>query len=692
MQNRPPNVPKNPKESESSIQEKLSARVHWRHSLRFKLFLLTTTLLLIAVAGISTHNGVTYWQQQKRQSSQEAVNEATKSASAASSTIELWSNMVDTMMHEAVSAAGSSAKSISDKIEASMFANREFVGVTLLLADTRGKIEVVTTQFTSHLNAPEFGAVSAKDLQNNLKKHTDKMFQNLKTQLQKPKPPALEPLLVANISAGVRTDLIEIRKVYRKPDGKSQFIAYLHVWPGRLKALVRMTPALNSVVIERGGKVFLAPDNSPWSKSKNFVSPNLANLTDAVPIITRSFDHEDGSPVVEVITRIPQTPLLFAVQRSNRAELDQIKKDVTKTATLSWIFVLITLMASFLASRKMTTKINEAIQATIKIAAGDLQTRVSADRNDEVGLLAVSVNHLAGRIRNLLDVEVEAARQEKELKTAQAVQQTLFKENSKHGDKIIVQGHFEPASECAGDWWFDIKLSETKHLVIIADATGHGASAALIVALACSYFQTLGLLLRAEHFEQRGPARILSDLNQLLVRSGRGKTTMTMFLAEINTETMTIRYANAGHVPPLLIPHKADDERLPKKSKNPAKSRLIPLLGGGVMLGFDATTKYTENKTDVRLGDRLFFYTDGLVECMGVDGQSMTAMDLRRQLAEFTTKDPSTNLCTTVVQTARLRLGNTPRNDDITVVVAEINTAGAATHTSGQNDAAKVVA
>jgi serine phosphatase RsbU (regulator of sigma subunit) len=480
-------------------------------------------------------------------------------------------------------------------------------------------------------------------------------------------------LVISNIAADAGLDVIQVRKIFEHQPSKSHFVFHLYIWPETLRSLTKHTANLQSYVISKDSKTLLSAKNSPTKPGTLFSSPNLALVVSGnAPMSSRSYEDPQRGPIIEVITSIPNTELHFVVERTSAAELAQIRQDVKMTALLSWIFVLLTLMASFLASQAVTKKINEAVQATLRIASGDLQTRIAADRRDEVGLLAMAVNHMASRIVTLLEVAVEAARQERELKTAQAVQKTLFKENERQGDIIAVQGHFEPASECAGDWWFDLSLSPTRRLVIIADATGHGASAALIVAVAYSYFQTLHLLARSDGLLHKGPASILSDLNKLLVQSGRGATTMTLFLADIDTETMTMRYTNAGHVPPILIPRAADDDRLPKKSANPGKKRVLPVLGGGVPLGFDGTSVFQEHETTVRRGDRLFFYTDGLIECLGVDGQSMTAMDLRRQLAELTDEDPEGNLCQTIVRLARERLGNTPRNDDITMVVTEI--------------------
>lgn len=90
------------------------------------------------------------------------------------------------------------------------------------------------------------------------------------------------------------------------------------------------------------------------------------------------------------------------------------------------------------------------------------------------------------------------------------------------------------------------------------------------------------------------------------------------------------------------------------------------------MLGFDASSTYEEKLQDIRSGDKVFLYTDGLIECMGVKRESISAMNLRRQLAEIADGEPDQNMCDSIIRIAHERLGKTVRSDDLTVVVAEV--------------------
>ena len=605
------------------------------------------------------------------QSTTSTLESSQKAAASFANLIELWSSTIYTSMHSRNDSKESSAG--SDLLRSVLTSNKEFAAFSIYRASPEGRISKVSLEFTPYRDSLFFEKTDADSVMKKLEGSAQRSAQAIARGRKESPTQELPEKTIKNLSGDLSLEIIELTIPFKLENSSDIEVATLHVWSERIRMLIEKKANLQSFVVSLDGRIFLSADQTEFPAGSPYTSKSVSNLASrTVPNSLDMRNDSNGIPVIEGATAIPGTDLAFVIKQNSKEIFDKIIAQMRNIALVSWMFLLVTILASYIASGRVTKKIQETVAATLRIASGDLNTRVLASSKDEVGILAFAVNHMASRIRNLLDVEVEAARQEKELKTAQAVQQTLFKENSRQGDSIVVTGFFEPASECAGDWWFDIKLSETKHLVIVADATGHGASAALVVAVAFSYFQTLAMLIESGKVTATGPAEMLADLNRLMVQSGKGKTTMTMFLGEIDSQTLQLRYANAGHVAPLLIPLISDDDRLPKKKTNPAKSRLMPLIGGGVMLGFDAASSYEEKIQAVRPGDRVFFYTDGLIECMGVNGESITAMELRRQLAELAESEFGENMCDSIIRIAHERLGNTARNDDLTVVVAEV--------------------
>ena len=154
---------------------------------------------------------------------------------------------------------------------------------------------------------------------------------------------------------------------------------------------------------------------------------------------------------------------------------------------LSFLFFS-TFIVSIFASRGVTNTINELLQGTLKMASGDLSVKLNVKSQDEVGVLAQNFNVMAGEVSRLMMEEKEKSRMASELKTAQTVQNTLFPKSDFKNEQYNISGYYSPASECGGDWWYYYTDNDKVYL-LIGDATGHGAPAALITkCCTISYF------------------------------------------------------------------------------------------------------------------------------------------------------------------------------------------------------------
>ena len=152
---------------------------------------------------------------------------------------------------------------------------------------------------------------------------------------------------------------------------------------------------------------------------------------------------------------------------------------IKKSALFFIALIASTLLISLFASSQLTSALRELFEATAKIAQGDFSVRVLVRSKDEVGGLAESFNWMAEKVSHLMSETAEKARMENELATVKTVQETLFPADNLSDPRAQVVGHFQPASECGGDWW-SYTLIGNKLYLWIGDATGHGAPAALI--------------------------------------------------------------------------------------------------------------------------------------------------------------------------------------------------------------------
>lgn len=288
---------------------------------------------------------------------------------------------------------------------------------------------------------------------------------------------------------------------------------------------------------------------------------------------------------------------LFVINLVPKAEALKAVQILIKKSLVFFLFLIsATVIISLFASSTMTAALTDLFQATKKVGEGHFDIRVNVKSSDEIGSLAESFNAMAGEVSRLMLETAEKARMESELKTAQTVQETLFPADYAEMNGFIVAGHYEPASECGGDWWHYCQVDK-KIFLWIGDATGHGAPAALITSAA----KSAATIIEKLNIE---PAAALTLMNRAIFDVSKGKIMMTFFLACFDLETREFIYANASHEAPYLI--KIQEEQLKKKN-------LIPLNEvNNPRLGQSRETEYQQTKLKLDLGDRIFFYTDGL--------------------------------------------------------------------------------
>lgn len=162
--------------------------------------------------------------------------------------------------------------------------------------------------------------------------------------------------------------------------------------------------------------------------------------------------------------------------------------------------------------------------------------------------------------------------------------------------------HYEAAREIGGDFFELFRLPHRRGHplgIVIADVTGKGIAAALLMAFARPVMHTaLGAA--------TGPADALVRTNRVLVEEHRSALFITALCATLDLSTGRVRMANAGHEPPLLIP--GDDKPIQQ------------LPGAGALLGMFSSLDLVETVLDLRPGDVLVLYTDGVTDAVGPSG------------------------------------------------------------------------
>ena len=162
--------------------------------------------------------------------------------------------------------------------------------------------------------------------------------------------------------------------------------------------------------------------------------------------------------------------------------------------------------------------------------------------------------------------------------------------------------HYEPAREVGGDFFELFRLRRRGHPlgVVIADVAGKGIAAALLMAF-------VRPVIHSALTAAPGPADALERTNRILVGELRTALFITALVAKLDVRTGLLRIANAGHEPALIVPGDGGPIR--------------PLEGGGPLLGAFAKLGIREVETELRKGDQLVLYTDGVTDARGPSGE-----------------------------------------------------------------------
>lgn len=250
-----------------------------------------------------------------------------------------------------------------------------------------------------------------------------------------------------------------------------------------------------------------------------------------------------------------------------------------------------------------------------QFSKGELNVKAEIHSTDEVGFLAKIFNQMTIKIKNLLEETQHKARMESELETARTVQQRLIPSKADHDSNWgLICGHYEPASECGGDWWYYFEEDEYFYF-IIADVTGHGVSSALITS-------ALRAAVAAQARKKKeNLADFVGTINEVVADSGSGAINATSFVARYHHGKSELEYVNVSHCPPVLL-----------RSEGGALEYLDEI--GGKRFGEKREMVYKVTTCVFKSGDIIFAYTDGLSEFRNRDDK----MFGDRRIAKFLKK------------------------------------------------------
>lgn len=241
------------------------------------------------------------------------------------------------------------------------------------------------------------------------------------------------------------------------------------------------------------------------------------------------------------------------------------------------------------------------------------------------------------------EVESQKDQLEHELKVVSEVQRKLLPKQLPVIDGFKLAAHYETSRYAGGDYYDIIELPDNCWGFFIADAEGHSAPAAVLMAMTCALF-------RSYPGSAADPAEVLRYLNEHLCKVAE-PSFMTALYAHYDAKTKTMRIARAGHPLPMVFRN--------------SDQKAIELNCPGVYpLGiepYEIEVPVTETKLES--GDRFLVYTDGLTERFDMEGNTYGEERLLKPLATDSTSDPQ-GVVAAIMADVRQFAGKRPADDD----------------------------
>lgn len=206
-------------------------------------------------------------------------------------------------------------------------------------------------------------------------------------------------------------------------------------------------------------------------------------------------------------------------------------------------------------------------------------------------------------------MEVHQERYRKELEVASEMQRMLFPADLPTNKRMDISARFKPRHEVGGDYYDFFALNDDEYIICIADVSGKGVSAAMLMA---NFQATLRTLFQYRQFDMK---TLMVELNKKVMESAQGEKFITFFLAHYHATERKLSYVNAGHNHPFIT-NGSEIEQLDKGCIGLGMLDELPFIDQGVKyLGPNTTlVLYTDGVVELENRDEEFFGMERLIK------------------------------------------------------------------------------
>jgi sigma-B regulation protein RsbU (phosphoserine phosphatase) len=302
-------------------------------------------------------------------------------------------------------------------------------------------------------------------------------------------------------------------------------------------------------------------------------------------------------------------------------------------------------------TRTITRSVGDLYGATLHVARGDFTHRVRVRTHDQLGALGESFNNMTDSIARLIDEQRLRQRLEHEIAIASEVQQQLFPKSLPVLPGLGLAAVCRPARVVSGDYYDFIRLGPTSVGIAVADISGKGIFAALLMASLQAALRS-----RATLDGNGDTSKLVSELNDYLFKNTSDDRYATFFYATYDSETQTLTYTNAGHLAPFWV----------------TDGRVQHLEQGGTVIGLFENATFTQVTLPVSPGTILVSFSDGVTEAVNAYGEEFGLKHLEEELLLHLDL-PADQLLQSLLAAVGSWAGTSEQSDDMTIVVARMD-------------------
>ena len=309
------------------------------------------------------------------------------------------------------------------------------------------------------------------------------------------------------------------------------------------------------------------------------------------------------------------------------------------------------LVTGIVLTRTITRAVGDLYDATLRVRRGDFSHRVRVHQHDQLGALGESFNEMTASVSELIQEQQQRQRLENELSIAREVQQQLFPHTLPQLPGLQLAAICRPARSVSGDYYDFIPLGTSRLGIALADISGKGISAALLMASLQASLRSNAML-----DGRGGTAALVERLNRQLFKNTSDDRYATFFYSVYDSDTRTLTYTNAGHLAPFFV----------------NAGRVQQLDEGGTVVGLFEEVPYTQGTLKVEPGSVLVAFSDGLTEPENVYGEEFGMERLKEEVIRQANVPPS-RAAANLIAAAEQWAGSAEQADDMTVVVVRMD-------------------